>query len=317
MRKRRCIYLPQWIAVKTSASSFPFSKTMAMDPFPTLSPSARLKFARFDDADAPELASLLADASLTRNITANGSSTERCLATARWRIAWHNSTWERYGYGVWALRACAPELAGVDRLLGWCGFIPPDEDVEDPEIIYAIDAAYRGIGLASEAARQAISWLFEATDYAGVTAVISARLNPGSVKVVTKLGLVQRGRMPFSVFLSGEEQADEIVEYEIWRLAHGPVETLDTLVEQVAFRAGQLSTVTSLTPARLHELLMESLAQRCQAMGEVKRQDQYRALLIKTFDAGRGDGHMDCYHVTRERWLEMTRGCPVSGLATR
>ena len=281
---------------------------MADDSFQTIPPSARLSFSRFEDANAPALAELIADASITRNITANGASPEKCLATARWRIGWHNSTWEEYGYGVWALRARAPELAGPNKLLGWCGFIPPDEgEVEDPEVIYAIDAAYRGRGLASEAARHAISWLFYATGYTGVTAVISARLNPGSVSVVTKLGLVHNGRMPFSVFIPGQERADEIAEYEIWRLAHGPVDTLETLVEQVAFRAGQLSTVTSLTPAALIESLSESLAQRCQGIGEVARRARYQALLSETFDAGRSDGFMDCYHVTRERWLESSR----------
>ena len=48
----------------------------------------------FDDADVEALAQLLADTSLTRNITANGSSPERCLAAARQRIDWHNSTWD-------------------------------------------------------------------------------------------------------------------------------------------------------------------------------------------------------------------------------
>lgn len=280
---------------------------MGMHPVQAISLSARLKFTRFEEADAPALAELIADASITRNITANGSSPERCLDTAHWRIGWHNSTWEEYGYGVWALRARAPELAGADRLLGWCGFIPPDDEDEDPEVIYAIDAAYRGRGLASEAARHAISWLFDSTDYACVTAVISARLNPGSVNVVTKLGLTDSGRMPFSVFVPGQERADEIVEYEVWRLAHGPMESLDTLVEQVALRAGQLSTMTSLTPKRVPELLSESLAQRCQTVGEVKQQDRHRALLKELFDAGRSDGYMDCYRVTRERWLELTR----------
>ncbi len=281
---------------------------MADDPSQTISHSARLNFTRYNKADAPVLAELITDASITRNITVNGASPEKCLATARWRIGWHNSTWEQYGYGVLALRARAPELAAQNRLLGWCGFVPPDEeDVEDPEVIYAIDAAYRGRGLAREAARHAISWLFDATDYAGVTAVISARLNPGSVGVVSKLGLVHNGRMPFSLFIPGREQADEIAEYEIWRLAHGPMETLETLIEQVAFRAGQLSTVTSLTPAGLIKLLSESLAQRCRALGEVNRQERCQALLAENFDAGRSNSYMDCYHVNRERWLELAR----------
>ena len=143
-----------------------------------MSPSKRLKYDRFDESDVPALAALLADPSITRNITANGSTRERCLASAGKRIDWHNSTWDEFGYGVWALRACEPALAPADLLLGWCGFIPPDDDEPDPEILYAIRDDYRGQGFASEAAKHAISWLFNNTSYRGITAVISTPLNP-------------------------------------------------------------------------------------------------------------------------------------------
>jgi RimJ/RimL family protein N-acetyltransferase len=91
----------------------------------TISPSERLNFERFTEADASSLAELLADPSLTRNITSNGSTPERCLVSAHKGIAWHNNTWSDEGYGVWALRAKDTGLAAADRLLGWCGFVPP------------------------------------------------------------------------------------------------------------------------------------------------------------------------------------------------
>ncbi len=270
----------------------------------TIPHSERLSFEQFNESDAPALAELLADSSITRNITANGSTPERCFAAARKRIEWHNSTWEKFGYGVWALRARESDLAPPERLLGWCGFIPPDGDDPDPEILYAIRDEYRGIGLASEAARHVISRLFNTTPYQGVTAVISTPLNPGSVNVVTKLGMNYRNRMAFSLFLSGSELADEVVQYEIWRLAYGPMEDLDSLIEQVAFRAGQLSTVTSLTAQQIQGLLTDSLIKRYKQFGTVKERDRHQAIMSIVFNRGCNDAYMDCYHVTSAQWNE-------------
>jgi hypothetical protein len=84
-------------------------------------------------------------------------------------------------------------------------------------------------------------------------------LNPGSVGVVTKLGMNYRNRMAFSLFISESELADDVAEYEIWRLANDSTQDTDSLVEQVAFRTGQLSRVTSLSAEQLLGLLSDSL----------------------------------------------------------
>ena len=265
--------------------------------------SQRLLFEPFAESDAEGLAALLADSSITRNITTNGSTPERCLESARRRIAWHNSYVGSTGYRVWALRARSTELAPAGRLLGWCGFVPPDDDDPDPEILYAIDQRYRGIGLASEAAARAISWLFEHTDYRGVTAVIFSRLNPGSVAVVSKLGLGYRRRMSFATFLPDSALADNVVEYEIWRLAHGPAEDIYQLAEQAAFRAGQLSTVTAMPALRILQALRESLLERCGKSADASELASLERVVEQAFEQGSREAYMDCYHLPREQWL--------------
>jgi RimJ/RimL family protein N-acetyltransferase len=273
----------------------------------TITPSERLNFERFTEADAGELARLLADPSLTRNITTNGSSPERCLISASKRIAWHNSSWDNAGFGVWALRARDSSLAAAERLLGWCGFVPPDDDDPDPEILYGIDAEFRGLGLASEAARRVINWLFASSDHQGVTAVISTRLNPGSVKVINKLGFSYRGKMDFALFLTSSELADEVADYENWRLAQDFATAAERLVQQVAFRSGQLSRVTSFPAEQLLQQLSASLLQRF-ANASIEDQQQYRHTLESEFASGRNDAFMDCYHITRTRWCEIQEG---------
>ena len=61
---------------------------------------------RFEASDAPDLARILGDPEVTRNITANGATAPKCAAYAQKRIIWHNAAWNKKGYGVWALRAC-------------------------------------------------------------------------------------------------------------------------------------------------------------------------------------------------------------------
>lgn len=100
----------------------------------TLAPivdTERLRLQSFADEDAPALAAILAEPEVTKNITANGSTPERCLASARHRIGWHNRSWDEHGYGVWAIKARSGEL------LGWCGFAVPDIG-GDPEILYGL-----------------------------------------------------------------------------------------------------------------------------------------------------------------------------------
>ena len=271
--------------------------------------SERLLFERFEQSDSEALAALLADSSITRNITTNGSSAERCLASAHRRIEWHNGYWAETGYGVWALRAKSPDLAPAGRLLGWCGFVPPDDDDPDPEILYAIDRDFRGRGLASEAARESIDWLFRHTEYGGVTAVIFSRLNPGSVAVVSKLGLRYRRRMPFSVFLTDGALADEVAEYEIWRLGGDSTDDLEMLVEQTAFRAGQTSTVARTSPASIRERLAASLAQRVAGSPLEVELSRLAGLLQESFGRGAAEAYMDCYHLERETWLAAVQSC--------
>ena len=102
------------------------------------------------DEDRADLAALLGDPELTRNITANGSTPERCRQTAGQRIAWHNSSWQTLGFGVWALRLSGPALAlpgaiaRPNRIVGWCGFAEADVPGEDPEILYGLSRDCRG-----------------------------------------------------------------------------------------------------------------------------------------------------------------------------
>lgn len=174
--------------------------------------TARLRLDAFTDSDVPALAAILAEPEVSRNITADASSPERCRTSAVSRIAWHNASWAEHGYGVWALRE-----NGGGALIGWCGFAEPDVGT-DPEILYGLAPTFWRRGLATEAARAALAWLFRETAAAGASAVIFGRLNAASAAVLTRLGMRRAGTMVMVDFLPDGALAKKVVDYEIWRL---------------------------------------------------------------------------------------------------
>jgi RimJ/RimL family protein N-acetyltransferase len=197
----------------------------------------RLRLDAWSDADVGALAEILAEPDVTKNITADGSTPEKCRAGAKHRIGWHNGSWSGRGYGVWAVRARAD-----GTLLGWCGFAAPDIG-EDPEILYGLAPHCWGRGLAQEAVRAAIDWLFAETPHQGVSAVIFGRLNPASAAITGKLGMTKRGTMAMRDFLPDLKLARDVLQYEIWRLGHGGTRDAAALLFQAPYKGGQIASL--------------------------------------------------------------------------
>ncbi|MEM7170519.1 MAG: GNAT family N-acetyltransferase [Pseudomonadota bacterium] len=258
--------------------------------------------------DLADLAALLSDPELTRNITANASSPTHSRRTAEARIEWHNKTWDSLGYGVWALRlhgaalALPGAIARPGRVVGWCGFVEADVAGEDPEILYGLARDCRGHGLGREAAAAAVDWFFQQEIAMGVSAVISARLNPASVRVVESLGFSRRGQMDFETFLGDRVLARDVLDYEIWRLSAGESDSPAELIFQAAFRAGQLLEVAEGDADQVAEALAHAASGRLDLpSGDSNTRAQAAR---RAFAAGRADAWMDWYHLSREAWQD-------------
>ena len=268
---------------------------------PSAPVTARLRFERFVEADAEGLAALLADPEIARTITTDGSTPERCLASARARIAWHNGAWASHGYGVWALRARNPDGEG-DRLLGWCGFGPPDVPSEGPEILYGLARDHWGRGLGTAAAAAALAWLFKTTTYPEASALVMARLNPHSIGVAEKLGMARRGTLPFAEFLSSEAMARSVLDYEVWRLREGLCLDPEALLFQVPYKAGQVVGIGIEDAAKAEAALQEAALAR----GGYAARDpaSLRESVSAAFGQGLRESYVDWYCVSREAWRE-------------
>lgn len=259
----------------------------------------RLALNAFSEADVDALAEILAEPEVTKNITANGSTPERCRASAAHRIGWHNASWDERGYGVWAVRAGVGAGAPEGALLGWCGFTAPDIG-EDPEVLYGLAPHCWGRGLAQEAVRAAINWLFAETTAGGVSAVIFGRLNPVSAAIAAKLGMTKRGTMAMPDFLPNLKLARDVLEYEIWRLGQGRTRDAETLLFQAPYKGGQIASLKLTDPAEIEQAFCD--AARGRPDYALIARDALDRRVRDAFRQGMAEPYLDWHHVARQDW---------------
>jgi len=99
----------------------------------------------------------------------------------------HLATASEHGIGYWALHIPPPEVAAGAPIAGFCGFrfMGGGQEIE---LMYGLQAAWWGKGLATEACSAALEYLWRSTAYARVY----ARTDPPnykSVQVMRRLGM--------------------------------------------------------------------------------------------------------------------------------
>lgn len=258
--------------------------------------SDRLVFSRFIEADAPAFARVLTDPEVTRSIMAKATTPEQCLDCARQRIAWHNSSWDTQGYGVWALREKLSGGTSADPIIGWCGLTPTSHG-PTPEILYGFARSHWGSGLATEAARATIDWAFDGAICDDIDAVIFGPLNPGSSAVAIKLGMMRTGTMRFDAFLPEQQLGRDVLEYEIWRLREGACLDFKSLLFQAPFKAGLLVSAGVASEAETLQALLVAARQHTNR-GDFAEADIDR-IVGTAFRRGIKDCELDVFQISR------------------
>jgi len=90
-----------------------------------------------------------------------------------------------HGYCQWALIHKAD-----DKLIGYCGFVKTETN---PEIGWRLEPEYWGQGLATEAARAALTYGFSTVRFKRVVATVQTA-NAASARVIEKLGMTLERR---------------------------------------------------------------------------------------------------------------------------
>lgn len=295
--------IPVHIALVGGLKEFPFHlvrRPAILRPFHQslndLSPVSR----SLADEDASVFAEVLSDPEVTRSIMAKATTPEQCLACARQRITWHNSSWDTLGYGVWALREKVPEGAPAGPIIGWCGLTATWHG-PTPEILYGFSRACWGGGLATEAAAVTIKWAFKENICDGIDAVIFGSLNPGSSVVATKLGMKHTGMMRFDEFLPDKQLGRDVLDYEIWRLREGACLDFRSLLFRAPFKSGLLVRAGIAGEAETLSALL-SVAKKRPDRSAVTNAE-INLLVKESFRRGLKERNLDVYHVSRTDWV--------------
>lgn len=96
-------------------------------------------------------------------------------------IAASDDHFARHGYGLWAVRETQSS-----ELMGVCGFRP--SETGEPELLLAFWPRYWGKGIASEAARAAISYVFDVLGRSQIVAATDVP-NAASIGALQRLGM--------------------------------------------------------------------------------------------------------------------------------
>jgi RimJ/RimL family protein N-acetyltransferase len=145
----------------------------------------RLELRRFREDDRETVARWNSDPAFTRHLAGVQTRAQSDEAFDRWR-----RHWDEHGFGTLAV-----EWAESGDLIGRCGPAFHSAWPHDPEVGWALDPAWWGRGLATEAGRAAIAWAFGDLGFARVVS-ITTEANTASRRVMAKLGFRLLERVP-------------------------------------------------------------------------------------------------------------------------
>jgi len=142
----------------------------------------RLRLRPFTEADAPAHLALYQDPEVTRQLGGGPFVDDQIAARSQRAILKFVRHWAEKGFGVFAV-----EQLATGRFLGQCGLNTIDE-LGEIEVLYALERAAWGRGLATEAARAALAYGF---DEAGLPRIIAVTRpeHTRSRQVLEKFGM--------------------------------------------------------------------------------------------------------------------------------
>ncbi len=125
------------------------------------------------------------------------STPERQRATALDWIEDANAHWSPHGWGAWAICIRDSELGELGRFIGFCGFFTADDPVPDHELAYGVVKDMWGKGVATEAARACLQYIFTEVGVERVETVVHPTINLGSSRVLEKAGFEFLGQIDY------------------------------------------------------------------------------------------------------------------------
>jgi RimJ/RimL family protein N-acetyltransferase len=147
--------------------------------------SERLRLRRFSDADRETVARWNADPDFTRHLAGVQTREQSDEGFDRWQRHWNE-----HGFGILAV-----EWKATGELIGRAGPQYHRLWAHDPEVGWALDPAWWGRGIATEAGAASVTWAFGALGFSRVVS-ITTEANTASRNVMAKLGFALLEQLP-------------------------------------------------------------------------------------------------------------------------
>jgi RimJ/RimL family protein N-acetyltransferase len=144
----------------------------------------RLRLRPFTASDAGDHLRLYRDPEVTRWLLGGPFDEETAPVRSARALERFRESWATHGFRVWAVSD-----RGSGRLIGQCGLLHMPEG-PDIEILYLLERARWGRGLAAEAAREVLRHAFEDLELPRIVAVTHPE-HAASRRVMEKLGMLQ------------------------------------------------------------------------------------------------------------------------------
>src|SRR6476620_3122288 len=153
--------------------------------------TARLRLTAWSDADTAALAGINSDPEVVRYLGDGSMPSAAATAGQSERFAAH---WDRFGFGLWAVRLRKDARAGraaQAAAIGFAGLSHPlwlPEEAEEVEVGWRFARSAWGHGYATEAARAALDVAFGELELVHVVAYVHPA-NVRSQRVAARLGM--------------------------------------------------------------------------------------------------------------------------------
>jgi RimJ/RimL family protein N-acetyltransferase len=160
---------------------------------PTLE-TERLILRSFVPDDVAALAEVMLDKEAMSDLYAITGVPDEPVGFATWLINDATSSWNKSGFGNWAVCANCSDLAPEQRVIGFAGFLSEKLLLENPEesleVGWCIHPNFGGRGLATEASVAVLEYGFDVIKADKVLAITSDDNSP-SRRLMERLGMKQ------------------------------------------------------------------------------------------------------------------------------
>ena len=270
--------------------------------------SKRLFLRPLIDTDREDLqARIFAHPVCVKTMIGDASTPEKQKAQVDVWYDEYAGTWDTLGFGLWGLFARQGQSDLPEGLLGmvWIEQRNQDDPEDWLEVGYAITPTAWGKGLVTEAVRAVLDFIFSTSRAPGVDAMIFAELNPGSVRVVEKLGGDFIGRQTIDDYM-GPEWMAATHNMDLWIIetagdpTHIGPRSAEDFIQDAVFRIGQFVAEDFLTKDEAQTRITKALDQNI----FVTRDGKLDRLVSQALEAGIDAPGWAQYRIHRETWAE-------------